>query len=168
MKEKRDHYESDGIEVFDVIEAFDLNFNLGNVIKYICRAGRKTFDPLPDLRKACTYLEREIERLESDPIMNNDESDPIMNNEKSDHIMTNDEKLKALMDSEIDGFVIQYGLMSNDEKRKALMDSEIDGLCIRYSLSDAAKRAIKKICEFGKHHDIKQVEIYFDSPDSSE
>lgn len=66
MKEKRDYYESDGIEVFDVIEAFDLNFNLGNVCKYICRAGRKTFDPIPDLRKACTYLEREIERLESD------------------------------------------------------------------------------------------------------
>lgn len=62
MKEKLDYYESDGLEVFDVIEAF----NLGNVCKYICRAGRKTFDPLPDLRKACTYLEREIERLESD------------------------------------------------------------------------------------------------------
>lgn len=65
-------------------------------------------------------------------------------------MMTNDEKRKALMDSEIDGFVIQYGLMSNDEKRKALIDSEIDGLCIRYSLSDAARRAIKKICEFDK------------------
>ena len=133
MKEKRDYYESEGIEVFDVIEAFDLNFNLGNVMKYICRAGRKTFDPLPDLRKACTYLEREIERLESDPIMNNDESDPIMN---------------------------------NDEKRKALMDSEIDGFCIRYSLSDTAKRAIKKICEFGKKG-IDPVEIQFDLPDSS-
>ena len=56
--------------------------------------------------------------------------------------------------------------MSNDEKRKALMDSEIDGLCIRYSLSDAAKRAIKKICECKM--DIKQIEIQFDSPDSSE
>ena len=41
-------------------------------------------------------------------------------------------------------------MMSNDEKRKALMDSEIEGLCIRYGLSDAAKRAIKKICEFDK------------------
>lgn len=66
MKEKRDYYESDGTEVFDVIEAFGLNFNLGNVCKYICRAGRKTFDPLPDLRKAAAYLEREIERLETD------------------------------------------------------------------------------------------------------
>lgn len=136
MKEKRDYYESDGIEVFDVIEAFDLNFNLGNVMKYICRAGRKTFDPLPDLRKACTYLEREIERLEADPIVNNDESDTIMN---------------------------------NDEKRKALMDSEIDGFCIRYSLSDTAKRAIKKICEFGKMGiDPVEMDIQFDLPDSSE
>lgn len=41
-------------------------------------------------------------------------------------------------------------MMSNEEKRKALMDSEIDGLCIRYSLSDAARRAMKKICEFDK------------------
>ena len=41
-------------------------------------------------------------------------------------------------------------MMTNNEKRKALMDSEIDGLCIRYGLSDAAKRAIKKICEFDK------------------
>lgn len=40
--------------------------------------------------------------------------------------------------------------MSNDEKRKALLDSEIDGLGLRYGLSDAARRAIKKICEFDK------------------
>lgn len=40
--------------------------------------------------------------------------------------------------------------MSNDEKRKALLDSEIDGLWLRYGLSDAARRAIKKICEFDK------------------
>lgn len=40
--------------------------------------------------------------------------------------------------------------MSNDEKRKVLLDSEIDGVCLRYGLSDAARRAIKKICEFDK------------------
>lgn len=40
--------------------------------------------------------------------------------------------------------------MSNDEKRKALLDSEIDGVCLRYGLSDAARRAIKKICDFDK------------------
>ena len=41
-------------------------------------------------------------------------------------------------------------MMSNEEKRKVLMDSEIDGFVIRYSLSDAACRAMKKICEFDK------------------
>lgn len=41
-------------------------------------------------------------------------------------------------------------MMSNDEKRKALLDSEIDGVCLRYGLSDAARRAMKKICEFDK------------------
>ena len=154
MKEKRDYYESDGIEVFDVIEAFDLNFNLGNVIKYICRAGRKTFDPLPDLRKACTYLEREIERLEADPIMNNDEADPIMNNDEADPIMNNDKSDHT---------------MTNDEKRKALMDSEIDGFCIRYNLSDSAKCTIKKICEFGKKGlNPIAINIDFSLPDSSE
>lgn len=40
--------------------------------------------------------------------------------------------------------------MSTDEKRKALIDSEIDGMGLRYGLSDAARRAIKKICEFDK------------------
>ena len=154
MKEKRDYYESDGIEVFDVIEAFDLNFNLGNVIKYICRAGRKTFDPLPDLRKACTYLEREIERLEADPIMNNDKSDHTMTNDEADPIMNNDKSDHT---------------MTNDEKRKALMDSEIDGFCIRYSLSDAAKCAIKKICEFSKNGlNPVSMDIDFGLPDSSE
>lgn len=40
--------------------------------------------------------------------------------------------------------------MSNEEKRKALIDSEIDSMELRYGLSDAARRAIKKICEFDK------------------
>ena len=38
MKELVDHpehYQSNSIEAIDVIEGFDLNFNLGNVIKYI-------------------------------------------------------------------------------------------------------------------------------------
>ena len=36
-----EYYRSNGFEVADFIEAFNLNFNLGNVIKYICRAGHK-------------------------------------------------------------------------------------------------------------------------------
>ena len=56
------HYKSGGIEVIDVIEAFELNFRLANVIKYVLRAGRKG-DALEDLEKAAWYLVREIEKL---------------------------------------------------------------------------------------------------------
>ena len=42
-----------------------LGFNLGNVVKYIARAGYKTADSLQDLRKAAWYLDREIKRINS-------------------------------------------------------------------------------------------------------
>lgn len=48
------------IECLDVIDALNLGFNLGNVLKYLWRAGRKTPDALDDLKKARTYIEREI------------------------------------------------------------------------------------------------------------
>ncbi|WP_406305800.1 DUF3310 domain-containing protein [Streptomyces sp. NBC_00885] len=52
-----------GIEVIDIAE--HLNFNRGNAVKYISRAGRKaTSAELEDLRKARWYVEREIQRVE--------------------------------------------------------------------------------------------------------
>lgn len=58
------HYQtSSGMEVIDVIEAFNLNFRLGNCAKYILRAGHKD-DILQDLKKAKWYLEREIATIE--------------------------------------------------------------------------------------------------------
>ncbi len=60
------HYKSpNGLEVIDVIEGFNLNYYLGNCVKYICRAGKK--DPskeLEDLNKAVFYLNRQISNLE--------------------------------------------------------------------------------------------------------
>jgi hypothetical protein len=56
------HYKGD--YVMRIIEDFELGFCLGNVIKYILRAGRKTQDKITDLKKAEWYLRREIERLE--------------------------------------------------------------------------------------------------------
>ena len=47
---------------FDLIEALGFNFNLGCVIKYVFRAGRKG-PALDDLRKARNCLDREIARL---------------------------------------------------------------------------------------------------------
>jgi hypothetical protein len=54
------HYRANGIEVIDVIEAYGLGFHLGNVVKYILRAGRKGYGD-DDLRKARWYLDRKIE-----------------------------------------------------------------------------------------------------------
>lgn len=57
------HYKSGGLEAIDVIEAFGLNFHLGNTAKYVLRAGRKG-DAVEDLKKAAWYLTREIARRE--------------------------------------------------------------------------------------------------------
>ena len=53
-------------ETIKVIEAWKLNFNLGNCVKYISRAGQKG-DKLEDLYKARWYLNREIERCTKEP-----------------------------------------------------------------------------------------------------
>lgn len=55
------HYTSGGIETIDFILAKELNYCLGNALKYITRAGKK--DPrryVEDLRKAVWYLNTEI------------------------------------------------------------------------------------------------------------
>ena len=52
------HYNK-GIETIDYIESWEMNFNIGNVIKYTTRAGYKD-NKLEDLQKAKWYLEREI------------------------------------------------------------------------------------------------------------
>jgi hypothetical protein len=58
------HYQSDcGLEAIDVIEAFNLNFCLGNAVKYILRAGNKGWKR-EDLEKAIWYIEREIDNVE--------------------------------------------------------------------------------------------------------
>ena len=56
------HYRKDtGFEAIDVIEAWDLNFNLGNTVKYISRNGKKDPDEyILDLEKARWYIDREI------------------------------------------------------------------------------------------------------------
>jgi transcriptional regulator with XRE-family HTH domain len=58
------HYRAGGIETIDFIEAKDLNYRLGNVVKYVSRAGKKASDPIEDLKKAAWYLEREISARE--------------------------------------------------------------------------------------------------------
>lgn len=62
------HYTDGGIETIDFIEAKRLGYHLGNVVKYICRAGKKgTNMGLQDLQKARWYLDRAIEKNEINP-----------------------------------------------------------------------------------------------------
>ena len=63
--ERPAHYvEGRKYEPKDVIRDWDLNFNLGNVIKYVSRAGRKD-SKIVDLEKAKQYLQFEIDYLQS-------------------------------------------------------------------------------------------------------
>ncbi len=57
------HYTGTKIEVIEYIEDKGFCYHLGNVIKYISRAGRKG-DEITDLKKAKWYLERKIQLLE--------------------------------------------------------------------------------------------------------
>ena len=66
------HYTLGKIEVIDFIEDKGLNFNLGNVVKYVARAGHKKSSgksqeakALEDLKKAQWYLNREIQSREN-------------------------------------------------------------------------------------------------------
>lgn len=58
-----DHYTRGSIEVYDFIEAWGLDFTIGNVVKYVTRAPYKGAT-LEDLQKAKWYLEKAIEREE--------------------------------------------------------------------------------------------------------
>ena len=61
------HYNAhpSGVECIDIVECFD--FNVGNAVKYLWRAGLKSDNAIEDLRKAEWYVRREIERLTRTP-----------------------------------------------------------------------------------------------------
>jgi hypothetical protein len=58
------HYQTESrIDVIDFCKMYDMNFNRGNIVKYLARAGKKD-NELDDLRKALNYLLREIDYFE--------------------------------------------------------------------------------------------------------
>jgi hypothetical protein len=60
-----DYYggEDNPYEAIKIIEAYDLNFSLGNVIKYVLRAGKKSDSAIKDLEKAARYIQFQIDYL---------------------------------------------------------------------------------------------------------
>lgn len=59
------HYCDGGIETLDFILAKRLDFLLGQVVKYVSRAGKKApAKELEDLQKARFYLDKKIQVLE--------------------------------------------------------------------------------------------------------
>lgn len=56
------HYNEGNIETWDYIQQQNLNFFLGNAVKYISRAGKKdSATYIEDLQKAINYLQKEIQ-----------------------------------------------------------------------------------------------------------
>ena len=56
------HYKIGGMETIDFIEAKELDYHIGNVVKYLTRAKHKR-NELEDLKKAQWYLDRAINKL---------------------------------------------------------------------------------------------------------
>ena len=54
------YYKRGSIDVWDFIRQQNLNFHLGNAIKYIARSGHKTKSKIEDIEKAIHYLENEL------------------------------------------------------------------------------------------------------------
>ena len=61
MAKGPDYYQRGSCDVWDFIREQGLNFHLGNVIKYVCRAGHKTTSKIQDLEKAIHYLKNELD-----------------------------------------------------------------------------------------------------------
>lgn len=53
------HYQGKKFEVIDIIEDYDLGFNLGNALKYLLRCNKK-WNKAEDIKKAIWYLNREL------------------------------------------------------------------------------------------------------------
>lgn len=67
----KNHYKSlfvgnEHFEPIALINGYNINFNMGNVLKYIARHGLKDGEsPYSDLMKAIDYMDFEVKRLES-------------------------------------------------------------------------------------------------------
>ena len=61
MAEGPTYYQRGSSDVWNFVRDQGLNFHLGNVIKYICRAGYNTASKIQALEKALHYLTNELD-----------------------------------------------------------------------------------------------------------
>ena len=65
------YYNKTSMSVIDIIDEYELNFNKGNIIKYVLRSGKKSKDTeIQDLKKAIQYCQLEIERIQKREMKN--------------------------------------------------------------------------------------------------
>lgn len=107
------HYTSGGIEVRLFINAQGYNFDMGNVIKYISRAGLKTPDKLLDLEKALNYINDEIKK-----------GNKKLNFEPTDIFISGYEYIRSQhhLDSTLQNVI---SLLSKDEKTDIILMSDV-------------------------------------------
>lgn len=135
-----DHYKwlPNGIEAIDICE--NLGYNLGNVVKYILRAGRK--DPsklLEDLKKAQWYLNRQIENLTEEELGNTNQQE---------------EEIRKVLYSSQNGELLQISL--NHFLYAKISTVNLENRFIREAIADLVIEA------YGcKYHDIIG---YFENP----
>ena len=107
------HYTSGDIEVRPFINAQGYNFDMGNVIKYISRAGLKTPDKLLDLEKALNYINDEIKK-----------GNKKLNFEPTDTFISGYEYIRSQhhLDSTLQNVI---SLLSKDKKTDIILMSDV-------------------------------------------
>tara|TARA_R110000737_G_scaffold218812_2_gene235062 strand:- start:4313 stop:4540 length:228 start_codon:yes stop_codon:yes gene_type:complete len=63
LEERYSSRKINGLDVIDLIKYWDLNFNEGNILKYLLR---KKGDDISDMKKIADYANREAEHLQND------------------------------------------------------------------------------------------------------
>ena len=71
------YYKRGSIQVWDFIRDQELSFHLGNVIKYVCRAGHKK-DKITDLEKAIVYLQNELTHAKRQDLSGHNSPDQVV------------------------------------------------------------------------------------------
>ena len=93
------YYKRGSAPVWDFIRDQELNFHLGNAVKYICRAGYKGSKE-EDLEKAIVYLQNELTNARTNNLPRHDSQDSI--------VFTGSGIQGGLSDSELDSPFSSY------------------------------------------------------------